>query len=169
MFLSVEFNSLSLPFLQVRKYLTCMFWPILFYCIVLYILYCIVCIALYWRGGLCCPTHCDSFQIYCAPPSLGITRTWICRLNFAHTPIFWTPSLKSLPEDLCSGFLRPEKSIDLSWVWTHEPRISRWARYLETTEAGNLALTWNFLTFNHITIFMQTYSRFHMEKEATEI
>ena len=30
------------------------------------------------------------FKIYCALPNLGrpITRTWICRLNFAQTPIF---------------------------------------------------------------------------------
>ena len=47
---------------------------------------------------------------------------WICRLNFPQRLIFsglrffnepeiWlgTPSLKSLPEDLCLGFLRPEK------------------------------------------------------------
>ena len=62
------------------------------------------------------------FQIYCALPNLGITRPWICRLNFAH--LFFQawgsltslksrtrdPQLKvSLPEDLCSGFLRPEK------------------------------------------------------------
>ena len=67
--------------------------------------------------------HCDLFQIYCASPNLDITRTWICRLNFAQKPIFWglrffnepeildsgPPSLKSLPEDLCSWFLRPEK------------------------------------------------------------
>ena len=28
------------------------------------------------------------FQINCAPPNLGITRTWIYRLNFAQRPIF---------------------------------------------------------------------------------
>ena len=28
------------------------------------------------------------FQINCAPSNLGITRTWICRLNFAQKPIF---------------------------------------------------------------------------------
>ena len=38
---------------------------------------------LFWWGGHCCP-----MQIYCAPPNLGITRTWICRLNFARRPIF---------------------------------------------------------------------------------
>ena len=43
------------------------------------------------------------------------------RLNFAQRPIFsglrfrlGTPSLKSLPEDLCSGFLRPEKNPSTS-------------------------------------------------------
>ena len=39
------------------------------------------------------------FQIYCAPQNLGITRTWICRLNFAQRPFFqaWgsSTSLKS--------------------------------------------------------------------------
>ena len=29
------------------------------------------------------------FQIYCAPPNLGITRTWICRLKFSHRTIFF--------------------------------------------------------------------------------
>jgi hypothetical protein len=33
-------------------------------------------------GGHCCLMHCDLFKIYCAPPNVGITRTWICRLNF---------------------------------------------------------------------------------------
>ena len=28
------------------------------------------------------------FKIYCAPPNLGITRTWIYRLNFAQRSIF---------------------------------------------------------------------------------
>ena len=40
-------------------------------------------------GGHCCPMHCDLFEIYCAPSNLGITRTWICRLNFAQRPIFF--------------------------------------------------------------------------------
>ena len=104
-------------------------------------------IVLYWRGGHCCPMHCDLFKIYCAPPNLGI-RTWICRLNFFQSPIFYawgsltslksqtrTPSLKSLLEDLCSELLRLEKSIDLSRVWTRETWISRRALYSETTEA----------------------------------
>ena len=64
------------------------------------------CIVLYWRGGHYCPMHCDLSKIYCAPPNLGITRTWICRLNFAQKPIFeaW-------------GFLTSLKSQ------TREPRI----------------------------------------------
>ena len=45
-------------------------------------------IVLYWRDGHCCPMHCDLFKFYCAPPNLGITRMWICRLNFAQRPIF---------------------------------------------------------------------------------
>ena len=49
------------------------------------VLYCIV---LYWWSGHCCPMHCDLFKICCAAPNLGITRTWICRLNFAQRPIF---------------------------------------------------------------------------------
>ena len=40
-------------------------------------------IVLYWWAGHCCSMHCDFFKIYCAPPNLDNTRTWICRLNFA--------------------------------------------------------------------------------------
>ena len=90
--------------------------------------------------------HCDLFKIYCAPQNLGITRTWICRLNFAQRPIFfrlgvlyrawylrlWTPRLKSLSEDLCSGFLRPKKihwpQPDLNrepWIASTLPRDHR--------------------------------------------
>ena len=79
------------------------------------VLYCSV---LYWWGGHCCPMHCDRFEIYCAPPNLGITRTWIRRLNFAHIKFFqaWgsLTSLKSQTQDSRlevspKGFLRPEK------------------------------------------------------------
>ena len=45
-------------------------------------------IVLYCCSGHCCPMHCDLFKNYCAPPNLGITRTSICRLNFARRPIF---------------------------------------------------------------------------------
>jgi hypothetical protein len=51
------------------------------------LLACMYCIVLYWRGSHCYPMHCDLFKIYCATPNLGITRTWICRLNFAQRPI----------------------------------------------------------------------------------
>ena len=34
------------------------------------------------------PNALRPFQIYYAPPNLGITRTWIYRLNFAQRPIF---------------------------------------------------------------------------------
>ena len=60
-------------------------------------------IVLFWWGGHCCPMHCDLFEIYCAPPNLGIIRMWICRLNFAQRPIFqaWVSltSLKSQTQD----------------------------------------------------------------------
>ena len=69
------------------------------------------------------PNALRPFQIYCHLPNLGITRTWICRLNFTQRLIFFQawgsftslksqtrdPSLKSLPENLCLEFLRPEK------------------------------------------------------------
>ena len=108
------------------------------YCIVLYYS------LLYWMGGHCHPMHWDLSDLLCSP-NLGI-RTWLCRLDFAQRPIFSglrffnepeisdSGPLKSLPEDLCSGFLRPKKSIDLSRIWTREPWISRRARYPETTE-----------------------------------
>ena len=48
-------------------------------------LYCIC----FWWGGYCCPNALQPFKIYCALPNLGITRTWICRLNFAQMPIFF--------------------------------------------------------------------------------
>ena len=43
-------------------------------------------------------------------------------------------SLKSLPEDLCSGLLCPDGYVDLSQHWTRERLISKQARYPETTE-----------------------------------
>ena len=87
------------------------------YCIVLYciVLYCFV-------GWSLLPNALRPFWNLLYSPNLGITRMWICRLNFAQRPIFsglrffnkpeiseGTPSLKSFPEDLCSGFLHPEK------------------------------------------------------------
>ena len=100
------------------------------------------CIVLFWWGGRCCPMHCDIFMINCAPPNLGNTRKWICRLNFAQRPIFsglrffnepeisdsgppaWSPPRRTCDQD----FYILEKSIDLSRVWTREPWISRRAR-----------------------------------------
>ena len=63
------------------------------------------CIVLHWRDGHCCPMHCDLFQIYCAPPNLDITRTWICRLNFAQRPIFSDLRFFNEPEISDSGGL----------------------------------------------------------------
>ena len=50
------------------------------------VLYCIVlcCVV----GVLIAAQALGPFKIYCAPPNLSITRTWICRLNFAQRPIF---------------------------------------------------------------------------------
>ena len=48
---------------------------LLFYCIVL-------------MGWSLLPNALRPFKIYCASPNLAITRTWICRLNFAQRPIF---------------------------------------------------------------------------------
>ena len=98
------------------------------------LLYCIV---LYWRGSHCCPNALRPFQDVLCSPDLGITRTWICRLNFAQMPIFSglgffnEPEISdsgppdSLPEDLCSVFYILKKSIEYSRVWTREPWISR--------------------------------------------
>ena len=60
-------------------------------------------IVLYWWGGHCCPMHCDLFKINCAPPNLGITRTWICRLNFAQRTIFSGLRFFNEPEISDSG------------------------------------------------------------------
>ena len=46
----------------------------------LHLLFLLYFIVLYWWGGHCCPMHCALFKIHCAPPNLGITRTWIYRL-----------------------------------------------------------------------------------------
>ena len=89
-----------------------------------------------------------TFKIYCAPPNLGIARTWICRLNFAQMPIFSGLRFFNEPEISDSGstaispsrrsctqdFYFLKKSFDLSRVWTREPWISKRARNHETTE-----------------------------------
>ena len=63
------------------------------------------------------PNALRPFKINCAPSNLGITRTWICRLNFAQRPIFsglrffnepeisdsrrpaWSPSRRTYAQD----------------------------------------------------------------------
>ena len=62
-----------------------------------YYLYC------FWWGGHCSPMHCNLFKIYCALPNFGITRTWICRLNFAQIPIFSGLRFFNEPEISDSG------------------------------------------------------------------
>ena len=53
------------------------------------------------------------------------------------TPTFWR-SIELPPGGLVLRLLHSEKiSIDLSRVWTREPRISRRERYPENTEADN--------------------------------
>ena len=44
------------------------------------------------------------FKIYCDPPNLGITRTWICRLHLAQRPIFSALRFFNEPEISDSGF-----------------------------------------------------------------
>ena len=109
-------------------------------------------VVLYWWGGHCYPMHCNFLKIYCAPPNLGITRTWICRLNFTQRPIVSGLSFFNEPEISDSGppaysssrrtcakdFYVLKKSIDLSRVRIREPWISRRAHYSETTEADIL-------------------------------
>ena len=87
--------------------------------------------------------HYDLFEIYCAPPNLGITRTWICQLNFAERPIFqaWVsltslksqargPQLKVPPGGLVLRIFTSWKSPSTSAGFkTHEPWISRRARF----------------------------------------
>ena len=66
-------------------------------------LYCIVLYCIVLRRLSLLPNALRPFQIYCAPSNLGITRTWICRLNFAQRTIFqaWgsLTSLKSQTRD----------------------------------------------------------------------
>ena len=95
-------------------------------------------------------------KIYCAPPNLGI-RTWKCQLNFVQRPIFSglrffksqteDPSLKSLPEDLCSEFLRPEK-IHQPQPGLNPPTLDLEASTLPQDHRGRLKygiyVGWNF-------------------------
>ena len=60
--------------------------------------YCIV-----LKGWSLLPNALLPFQIYCAAPNLGITRTWIFRLNFAQRPIFSGLRFFNEPEISDSG------------------------------------------------------------------
>ena len=102
---------------------------------------------LFLMGWSLLPNALRPFKIYCAPSSSGITRRWVCRLNFAQRPIFSGLRFFKESEIWDSGFpaYRPsrrvriftswKKSINLSRIWTREPWISTRARYPETTEA----------------------------------
>ena len=102
------------------------------------------------------PNALRPFRVYCAPPNLGITKTWIRGLNFALRPIFsdlrffneseisdwgspaYIPSRRTCAQD----FYVLKKSIDLSRIWTCAPWISRRACYPETTEADKEDIPW---------------------------
>ena len=60
---------------------------------------------LFGWGDHWCPMHCSNlfFQIYCAPPNLGITRTCIYRLDFAQRPIYSGLRFFNEPEISDSG------------------------------------------------------------------
>ena len=134
------------------------------------------------------PKGLRNFKIYCAPPNLGI-RTWICWINFAQRPIFsglrffnepeisdsGPSALKSLPDDLCSGFYRPEKihrpqpglnprTLDLEastlprgrhpqyivmcrYVWCNALKNIQW-KLAELKKVWVEKLKWNFLSFS---------------------
>ena len=97
-------------------------------------LYCIVLYCIVLKAWSLLSTALRPFQIYCAPPNLGITRTWICRINYAQRPIFSGLRFFNEPEILDSGppawspsrrtcaqyFYVLKKSINLSRVWTLE-------------------------------------------------
>ena len=139
--LAGHFAELCVSFSRRR----CQRWDITLYCIVLY------CIVL--KGWSLLTNALGLFQIYCAPPNLGI-RTLICRLNFAQIPIFSGLRFFNEPEISDSGPPAPsrrtcaqdfyvlKKSIDLNRVLTREPWISKPARYPETTEADRYKFKW---------------------------
>ena len=75
------------------------------------------------------PNALRQFKIYSAPSNLGITRTWICRLNFVQRPIFffqvwasltsfksqtWDPQLKVLPGGLVLRIFTSWKNPSIS-------------------------------------------------------
>ena len=103
------------------------------------------------NGWSLLPNALRPFKIYCSPPNLGITRTWICRLNFAQRPIF--SSRRTCAQD----FYVLKKSIDVSRVWTREPWISRRTRYPETTEYDRII--WSALRsvmFNNVGLLIRS-------------
>ena len=114
------------------------------------------------------PNALRPFQIYCAPPNLGIRR-WIWRLNFAEAYFFqawgFIMSLKSLTRD--PQLKVPPGGLVLriftSWKihrsqlgLNHEPWISRQTHYPETTEAnwthGKEGATWR--CFYHVLTYI---------------
>ena len=114
------------------------------------------------KGWSLLPNALRPFQIYCALPNLGITRTWICRLNFAQRPIFSSlrffnepeisdsgPQLKVPPGGLVLKIFTSWKNPSPSADGTCKPWISRRARYPETTEADI-----NELSFPSLSIFI---------------
>ena len=88
------FSNLFLENIHSEDFTVFCFFSQLLYCIVLYCINGMVIAAL---------MHCDLFEIYYAPPNLGITRTWICRLNFAQRPIFSGLRFFKEPETSDSG------------------------------------------------------------------
>ena len=63
------------------------------------LIHCICC-----DGWSLLPNALPPFKIYCAPPNLGIIRTWICRLNIARRPIVSGLRFFNEPEISDSGF-----------------------------------------------------------------
>ena len=125
---------------------------------------------LFWWGGHWLFNALPSFKFYCASSNLGITKTWICQLNFAERPTFSGLRFFNEPEISDSGppaqspsrrtcahdFYVLKKSIDLRWVWTRELWISRRAGYPETTET-----TWNSLRIRVIFSII-LFSSYHL-------
>ena len=101
----------------------------MYYCIVL-------------KEWLLLPNALRPFQIYCAPPNLRITRTWICRLKFVQRYFFQTwGSLMSLKSQTRETQLKvPPEGLVLriftSWK-IHRPQPGLNPRTLDL-EASNL-------------------------------
>ena len=123
---------------------------------------CLYCTAL--KGWSLLPNALRHFQDLLWPLNLGITRTWIYRLNFAQGPIFfqiwssltslksqtWNPSLKSLPEDCAQDFYVLKKKI-------HWPQPGFNPRTLDleagTYHRGRLPCLWMGIWFFKMEIF----------------